>query len=155
MTFRELKQGYSIYVLDKDSMCVKQAKVVSVSAPHIDKRGFEMGASLVVDVVLDIDGAVATYTFKEDTETGYFSTTIITIDKQNIVREVEVVKTQSEEALSQIDVHKDRLSKCNEILAEFNPAIKEKQAIDQRFVKLEGSIDEIKNMLSNIVNKQI
>lgn len=155
MTFRELKQGYSIYVLDKDSMCVKQAKVVSVSTPHIDKRGFEMGASLVVDVVLDIDGAVATYTFKEDTETGYFSTTIITIDKQNIVREVEVVKTQSEEALSQIDVHKDRLSKCNEILAEFNPAIKEKQAIDQRFVKLEGSIDEIKNMLSNIVNKQI
>lgn len=155
MTFRELKQGYSIYVLDKDSMCVKQAKVVSVSTPHIDKRGFEMGASLVVDVVLDIDSAIATYTFKEDTETGYFGTNVITIDKQNIVREVEVVKTQSEEALSQIDVHKDRLSKCNEILAEFNPAIKEKQAIDQRFVKLEGSIDEIKNMLSNIVNKQI
>lgn len=155
MTFRELKQGYSIYVLDKDSMCVKQAKVVSVSTPHIDKRGFEMGASLVVDVVLDIDGTIATYTFKEDTETGYFSSTVITIDKQNIVREVEVVKTQSEEALSQVDTHRDRLSKCNEILAEFNPAIKEKQAIDQRFVKLEGSIDEIKSMLSNIVNKQV
>lgn len=155
MTFRELKQGYSIYVLDKDSMCVKQAKVMSVSTPHIDKRGFEIGASLVVDVVLDIDGAIATYTFKEDTETGFFGTNVITVDKQNIVREVEVVKTQSEEALSQVDIHKDRLSKCNEILAEFNPAIKEKQAIDQRFVKLEGSIDEIKNMLSNIVNKQI
>lgn len=126
---------------------------MSVSTPHIDKRGFEMGASLVVDVVLDIDGAIATYTFKEDTETGFFGTNVITVDKQNIVREVEVVKTQSEEALSQVDVHKDRLSKCNEILAEFNPAIKEKQAIDQRFVKLEGSIDEIKNMLSNIVNK--
>lgn len=40
-----------------------------------------MGASLVVDVVLDIDGAVATYTFKEDTETGFFGTNVIAIDK--------------------------------------------------------------------------
>lgn len=50
-----------------------------------------------------------------------------------------------------MDKHKERVQKCNEILVEFNPAIKEKQAIDERFVKLEGSIDEIKNMLSNIV----
>lgn len=151
MTFKELKQGYSIYVLDKDGMYVKTAKVMSVSAPHIDKKGFELGANLVVDVVLDINGAVATYTFKEDTDTGYFSSTVITVDKQNIVREVEAIKTQSEEVLSQVDMHKDRLQKCNTILAEFNPAIKEKQAIDERFVKLEGSIDQIKHMLSNIV----
>lgn len=151
MTFKELKQGYSIYVLDKDDMCVRTAKVMNVSSPHIDKKGFELGANLVVDVVLDINGAIATYTFKEDTDTGYFSSTVITVDKQNIVREVEAVKTQSEEALSQVDMHRNRLQKCNDILVEFNPAIKEKQAIDQRFVKLEGSIDEIKNMLSNIV----
>ena len=71
MTFKELKQGYSIYILDKDNMCVKNGKVVSVSAPHIDKKGFDLGVALVVDVVLDIDGNVATYTFKEDTEAGY------------------------------------------------------------------------------------
>lgn len=151
MTFRELKQGYSIYVLDKDSMCVKQGKVMSVSTPHLDKKGFELGATLVVDIVLDVDGVINTYTFKEDTETGYFSSTVITVDKSNIIREVEATKAQSEEALSQVDIHKERIVKCNDILAEFNPAIKEKQAIDERFVKLEGSIDEIKNMLSNIV----
>ena len=53
--------------------------------------------------------------------------------------------------LSQTDKHKQRIQKCNDILVELNPAIKEKQAIDERFVKLEVSIDEIKNMLSNIV----
>lgn len=151
MTFRELKQGYSTYVLDKDSMCVKQGKVMSVSTPHLDKKGFELGAALVVDVVLDIDGTINTYTFKEDTETGYFNSTVITVDKSNIIREVEAIKAQSEDALSQVDIHKDRVQKCTDILAEFNPAIKEKQAIDERFVKLEGSIDEIKNMLSNII----
>lgn len=154
MTFKELKQGYNIYILDKDGMCVKQAKVVSVSTPHIDKKTFEIGASLVVDVVLDVEGVVGTYTFKEDTETGYVQSTVITTDKQAVIREVEVIKTQSEEALSQVDVHKDRLQKCNDILAEYNPAIKEKKEIDERFGKLEGSIDELKSMLSGLLIKQ-
>lgn len=153
MTFKELKQGYSIYILDKDEMRVKNGKVVSVSAPHIDKQGFEMGVSLVVDVVLDIEGAVATYTFKEDTETGYIKQTVITTDKSNVIREVEAIKSQSEEVLSQVDMHRDRLQKCNDILIEFNPAIKEKKAIDERFGKLEGSIDELKSMLSGLLIK--
>lgn len=155
MTFKELKQGYNVYILDKENVCVNHGKVVSVSAPHIDKKVYELGAALVVDVVIDINGQVATYTFKEDTETGYVNQYVITTDKQNIIREVEVIKSQSEETLSQVDIHKDRLSKCNDILAEYNPAIKEKQAIDERFGKLEGSIDELKTMLSSLVtNKQ-
>lgn len=153
MTFKELKQGYSIFILDKDEMRVKNAKVVSVSAPHIDKQGFEMGVSLVVDVVLDVEGAVATYTFKEDTETGYVKQTVITTDKSNVIREVEVIKSQSEEVLSQVDMHRDRLQKCNDILVEFNPAIKEKKAIDERFGKLESSMDELKTMLSGLLTK--
>lgn len=151
MTFKELKQGYSVYILNKDDMSVKYAKVVNVSSPHIDKNGFDLGAALVVDVVLDTNGAIATYTFKEDTEIGYVQQTVITTDKQNVIREVEAIKSQSEELLSQVDTHKSRLQKCNDILVEFNPAIKEKRAIDERFVKLEGSIDEIKHMLSNII----
>lgn len=153
MTFKELKQGYSIFILDKDEMRVKNAKVVSVSAPHIDKQGFEMGVSLVVDVVLDVEGAVATYTFKEDTETGYVKQTVITTDKSNVIREVEAIKSQSEEVLSQVDMHRDRLQKCNDILVEFNPAIKEKKAIDERFGKLESSMDELKSMLSGLLIK--
>ena len=154
MTFKELKQGYSIYILDKDGMSVKQGKVVSVSAPHIDKKGFEIGASLVVDVMLDIEGVVGTYTFKDDTETGYVQQTVITTDKQNIIREVELIKSQSEEVLSQVNKHKNRVLKCNDILAEYNPAIKEKKEIDERFGKLEGSIVEIKSMLSGLLIKQ-
>lgn len=153
MTFKELKQGYSIYILDKDKMCVKSGKVVSVSAPHIDKKSFELGAVLVVDVALDIDGNVATYTFKEDTEAGYVQQTVITTDKQNIIREIEVIKSQLEEALSQVDAHKDRLQKCNDILVEYNPAIKERQEIDERFGKLESSMDELKTMLSGLLTK--
>lgn len=154
MTFKELKQGYSVYILDKENMCVKHGKVVSTSTPHIDKNGYELGVALVVDVVLDINGVVATYTFKEDTETGYVKQTVITTDKQNIIREVEAIKSQSEEALSQVDTHKERLQKCNDILIEFNPAIKEKQAIDERFGKLENSMDELKSMLSGLLTKQ-
>lgn len=151
MTFKELKQGYSIYILDKDAMTVKQGKVISVSAPHLDKKSYEIGASLVVDVMLDIDGVAGTYTFKDDTEIGYAQQTVITTDKQNILREVEIIKSQSEDVLSQVDKHKERLSRCNNILAEYNPAIKERKEIDERFGKLENSMVELKNMLSSLV----
>lgn len=153
MTFKELKQGYSIYILDKDGMNVKQAKVVNVSAPHIDKKTFELGTALVVDVMLDIEGVVGTYTFKEDTETGYIQSTVITTDKQVIIREIELIKARSEEALSQVNVHKERLQKCNDLLAEYNPAIKEKKEIDERFGRIENTMDELKSMLSGLLIK--
>ena len=51
-------------------------------------------------------------------------------------------------------MHKQRLDKYSAILAEYNPAIKEKRAIDQRFGKLETSMGELKSMISGLIAKQ-
>lgn len=154
MLFKDLKSGFPVYIYDRNSIEVMQGKVVTVGAPHIDKGNFNMQASMVVDITIEYRGCPTTYTFKDNTETGYTGSLVITTDKGNIIREIEAAKEQSEEALSQVDQHKQRIEKYTAILAEYNPAIKEKRAIDERFGKLESSMDELKNMLSGLLIKQ-
>lgn len=147
MYFKDLKQDYTVYLFDKYDISVKQGKVISVGLPHFDNKNFNAGTKMVVDVSINVDGKTQIYTLKEDTDTGYTDSIVISTDRSNIIREIEMAKAQSEEVLSQVDEHTKRVAKYTEILAEFNPAIKEKQEIDQRFGKLEDSINEIKNLL--------
>lgn len=155
MYFKDLKQNYVVYIFDKQNINVRQGKVVNVSLPHFDSVNNTMRTNMVVDVTIDYNGKTTTYTLKEDTDTGYTGSVMVTTDKQNIVREVEMGKSQSEEILSQVEMHKDRITKYSQILADFNPAIKEKQEIDARFGKLESSINDIKSMLSEITNQNL
>lgn len=150
MYFKDIKPGYPIYIFDRNNITVKQYKVLNVSTPHFDSKNYTVGTKMVVDVTVGTETSSKTYTLKEDTDTGYTDTLVITTDKCNIVREVEMAKAQSEEILSQVDAHKTKVEKYTQILADFNPAVKEKQEIDKRFGKLETSIDEIKSMLLNI-----
>lgn len=46
-----------------------------------------------------------------------------------------------------------RLQKYETILADYNPAVKEKKATDERFGKIESSMDELKSMLSGLLIK--
>ena len=150
MYFKDLKPGYIIYIYKRDDVTVEQAKVTNVSVPHFDSKNYPGSTNMVVDVSVGTEGTTKTYTLKNDTDTGYTDQLIITTDKQNIVREIEIANAQSEEILSQVETHRNRIEKYTKILAEFNPAIKEKQEIDNRFGKLESSINEIKNILMNI-----
>uniref|UniRef100_A0AAU8BA53 Uncharacterized protein n=1 Tax=Dulem virus 42 TaxID=3145760 RepID=A0AAU8BA53_9CAUD len=153
MLFKDLKSGFPVYIYDRNAIEVIQGKVITVSAPHIDKGTFTMNANMVVDITIENKGCPVTYTFKDNTETGYTGSLVITTDKGNIIREIEAAKEQSEEALSQVEMHKQRVDKYTAILAEYNPAIKEKRAIDERFGKIEHSMTRLESMLSSLLTK--
>lgn len=104
---------------------------------------------MVVDII--IDGKQ--YTFKENSDTGYTSDLIITLSKDIILREIEAIKSQGEQMLSQIDQIKENVEKCSTLLAEFNPVYKEKQETDRRLSRLETSLDELKNLLQSALSK--
>lgn len=93
MYFKDLKQNYVVYIFDKQNINVRQGKVVNVSLPHFDSVNNTMRTNMVVDVTIDDNGKTTTYTLKEDTDTGYTGSVMVTTDKQNIVREVEMGKS--------------------------------------------------------------
>ena len=151
MLFKDLNPNYPIFIFDKAEVSVKEGKVVSKGLPHFDIL-HNTTSQMVTDITIKVGDNTKTYTFKDNTEIGYAENLVISPNREVILREVESIKDQSEQVLNQIDLHKTTVEKCNKILSEFNPVFKEKKETEQRFSKLESSVEDIKNMISNLSN---
>lgn len=152
MLFKDLKNGYPIYVFDRSVVKVTQGKVANVGIPHLDSH-YGNPTEMVVDITVDIDGQVKTYAFKDTTDTGYAGNLVISTVRDVIIHEVEALKTQSEQELSKRTMHEENAKKCTEILAEFNPVFKERKENEERFSKLENSVGELKDMIKGLVKE--
>lgn len=147
MNFKDIKQGYSIYVLNKNLLTISTEKVKSISLPHVDVKF--ANTSMVVDVTTD----AATYCMVADTDIAYPENKVITTDKVNILREVESLRTISEQALGQIDRHKEIIEKANALIADLDPTQKEKQVNEARFNSIEANIQKMMTMLTKMQQK--
>ena len=52
-----------------------------------------------------------------------------------------------------VDTHKKKVEDCTTLLAELDPQRKKDAEVDARFNKIENSVSEIKDLLSNFLNK--
>ena len=153
MTFKDIKQSYSVYILDKQDMNVSQAKVSAVSFPRVDIMSKVPNTTqTVVDVTLDCNGKVATYTIPENLSVTYAGNIVLSTDKEGLIHEIEAVKNNAEQIIASIDKQKQILDKANILLSDLNPIYKEKKETDLRFTKIENSISEMKDMFTNFIN---
>lgn len=150
MLFKDLKSGYPIYIFDRDKVTFTQTKVLSVNPPHFDNH-YGNPTEMVVDVT--IEGMPKPYTFKENTDTGYLNNLVITTERDKALLEVENLQAQSEQAWNKRDTYKEIADKCAQIRAEFSPAFREKRENEERFSKIEGSVNELKDMIKSLVNE--
>lgn len=148
MIFKDIKQGYTIYLFDRNTIEVTEGKVTAAGASHLDKMNslFEM----VVDITIDASGKTQTYTFKDSNEVGYAGQLMITPNRDAVIKEIQVLKSQAEDALSKVNKEKETVEKCTSLLSTFDPVYKEKKETDERFNKLEQSINDIKELLSKL-----
>lgn len=153
MLFKDLKSGYPVFSFDRNTMEVKQGKIINVGVPHIDPT-YGHPTEMVVDVTAEFDKQTHTYTFKDSAEIGYNGTFVISTGRDAILREVESLKMSAEQSLAQVSQHKTTIEKCSKILEEFNPSFKEKRENEQRLNKLESSLEDIKSMLQNIAKER-
>lgn len=158
--FKDLKPNYPVFILNTQDITFAQGKVLSVSFPHFDMNN-QIGnigsnpSQMVVDITIEYEGKNSTYVIPENlsiTRTGN-SNLILATEKEGIVREVEALKSSSEQILSSVDYHKGVVEKTDKLLSEFSPVFKEKQENEQRFKKIEGSVSEMKNMLENFIKE--
>lgn len=150
MLFKDLKNGYPLFIFDRDKVTFAQARVVDVTPPHFDSH-FGNPTEMVVDVT--IEGFSRPYTFKDSTDTGYVNNVVITTDRDKGLKEVEALKAQSEQALSKKEMYEANVEKCSQILSEYSPVFKEKKENEERFTKLEGSVSELTNMIKGLVKE--
>lgn len=148
MLFKDIKQNYSVYVLDKDKLSLSDGKAVTVGFPRYDLAA----KSTVIDVTLDVNGKTATYAIPENLSVTYAGNLVLSTDKEGLVREIEAMKTSAEQVLASVDHQKEIIEKSSGLLSELNPQFKERQETEKRFANIESSVNKIEELVTNFIN---
>lgn len=147
MTFKELKQGYPVYILDKEKLAVKQGKVVNTSFPRVDNQ--PTGRQMVVDVTIEVNGQSAVYTIPEDSAVVYAKNLVLSTEQHCLAIEVEKMKTEAERILATVDEQQEIVDCADDLLAQLNPTFKEKRETEQRFEKIESRLDKLIQLMEH------
>ena len=156
MTFKDLKPGNPIYLLHrKDNIIALMGKVTAVSAPRFPQtKDMTQAMQLIVDVTIDENGTTKTYTTPDGLSLAYSGDgTMIATTREDIIREVENIKTQCEEELAKTGLRRRQAEQCEHIITEWNPAMREKKASEERFAKLETAMADLKGMITSLVKE--
>lgn len=156
MTFKELKPNYAVFILHKNDVRYAQGKVVSVSNPRFQNgMGMSFGQTnqQVVDVTIDENGEQLTYTIPETLDVTYANGLVLATSKEKIQYEVEMMKNRAEELIANVDKNKQIVTNCEKILADINPALKDKQKTEERFTALEENMGKMSALIEQLVKK--
>lgn len=148
MLFKDIKQNYSVHILDKDKLTLSDGKAITVGFPRYDLTA----KSTVVDITVDVNGSTATYAIPESLSVTYAGNLVLSTDKEGLVREIEAMKTSAEQILASVDHQKEVIEKSSALLSELNPQFKEKQETEKRFANIESSVHKIEELVTNFIN---
>lgn len=148
MNFKDIKQGYPVYVLDRKALNAKTINVTEVSLPHVDAK-IGGAANLVVDITTD-DGR--TYVMVADAEVAYPDCMVISTSVDNILRELTSMRNTAQQALDRVDKERQTVERCNALLADLDPAQREKQQTEKRFEKIENMQQQMFEMLKKLTD---
>lgn len=147
MLFKDIKQNYPVYILNKQDLSLTQGKAVQVPFPRIEMNQKTGKTEMVIDVTIEANGKTATYVIPENLSVTYAGNLILSTDKMGLASEIEAMKNTAEQVLASVDHHKEVLKKASSLLAELNPVYKEKQETEQRFGKIEKSINGMEELM--------
>lgn len=147
LLFKDIKQNYPVYILDTQEFSVIQGKVSQVSFPRFDMNQKTCKTEMVVDVTIEADGKSATYTIPESHSVTYAGHLVLSTEKTGLTGEIEAQKANAEQVLASVPKAQNIIDKAPLLLAELNPAYKEKQETEQRFGKIEKSINGMEELM--------
>lgn len=149
MVFRDLKQNYQLFILNKEQLSVTSAKVSSISLPRYDVNVKQS----VVDVGIEYEGKSGTYILPETQSISANGNIVISTDQDGLSREVEAMKNAAEQIIASVPHQKEIIEKSSLLLSELNPTYRKEKEIDDRFNKIENSVSDIKKILTDFVNE--
>ncbi len=143
MTFKDLKSGYPVYLLDRTALVYEQAKVMAVQQNYTPSSFGKMEVNVTIQTK---DGKQNIYSVADTERTAYAGTLLIATEKESIVNELNMLKSNSEEALGKMDEHKRTIERCTSLLAVTMNMLR---SDNNRFLeKYAKDTSEIKEMVS-------
>jgi len=155
MLFKDMKPGYPVYLLDKENMKAATGKIVNIGQPHFPSPAgnIPQTAQMFVDVTVESDKQTRTYSIPDTLSVTYAGALVLSTDREGILRDVEAMKSRSEEALNEVGRHRNTIAECDRILEEWNPAFAEKKRQDERISGLETEVKGLGSMLREFIGE--
>lgn len=155
MTFKDIKQGNTVYMLDKGQLTTKCCQVTA-AAPHL-ATGIgtftQAQGQLMVEVTIDDGGKATTYTIPENLSVTFAGELVLATSQQGLSSEVERMKAEAERVLASVERQQMVIEKSGELLAQLNPQYRERQETEKRFRGIEGDIGSVKAMVQKLLDK--
>lgn len=146
--FKNLRQGNSVYALTTSAeIKIENYKVVSVS----DKPRFETidnKPQLVIDLTLDVDGKHKIFVIPENSVTTYAGGMMLTCSRDEVLRELDSLRGISQDYVDKYEMHKDRLTRIDEIRDEMMPEKREEKEVRSRLQRVEDTMSRILELLN-------
>ena len=156
MTFKDIKQNNTVFILDKNNLKVISAKVINASQPKVDMskpNSCMSGTTLIVDIDLNIEGKTVSYSIPENLEITYTNTgLVLAIDPNKLVNEVNSLHREAKDQLAKKEYYEEVIKKTPDLMAELNPQLKEKQETDRRLNLMESSISTMQSDISKMTS---
>lgn len=161
--FSALNQGSIIYILDKtERPKFKVGEIVSISQPKVDYNStgqFGQYQATTVDIKVNIDGNTYEYnSIPSSYSVITYNNGKITLSetKQGLQSEVESILQNSKQIVDKINVYKQNIIDCENILKELNPQFAKDKERDERLNILEerfGGVEDRLDKIINLINK--
>lgn len=161
--FSALNQGSIIYILDKtERPKFKVGEIVSISQPKVDYNStgqFGQYQATTVDIKVNIDGNTYEYnSIPSSYSVITYNNGKITLSetKQGLQSEVESILQNSKQIVDKINVYKQNITDCENILKELNPQFAKDKERDERLNSLEerfGGVEDRLDKIINLINK--
>lgn len=152
MNFKELRKGFPVYIINKDTVEYSQGKVTQDATPP--RLNSTFGQPMVTDVSVEASGITKIWTLPADQKVAEMqndSNTIISTDKSTIVAMVKNIQTECETYLQGIELNEKRLDATKKLIAELDVTYKQQQQTEERFSRIEESIQSMGDTLSQIL----
>ena len=141
MNFKELKKGFPVYIINKDTVEYSQGKVAQDATPP--RLNTTFGQPMVTDVSIESNGITKIWTLPADQRVAEMqndSNTIISTDKTAIIAMIKNIQTECETYLQGLEINKKRL----------DATYKQQQQTEERFSRIEESIAGISKQLDSV-----
>lgn len=154
MNFKELKKGFPVYVLNKQTLEYSQGKVIQDATPPRLNTNF--GQSLLTDVSIESNGQSKIWTLPADQKVAEMQSdneVIISTDKNTIVTMIKSINSECQSYLDGVESYQNRLELSKKLIAELDVTYRQQQQTEERFTRIENAIENINDKLDNTLSK--
>lgn len=167
--FKDLREGFQIYVLDTSDVPVYHVgKVVKVSEPRFQPMPqYQPGQvpqypqlqDRVLDLTVEVDGVTNTYVVPENREVAMSTGVTLSCSVDPIMNQVSSIRRTSSEALANRERYERSVKACDSILEDLNPEFRNKReqerkirGLEEKVERIGTSFEELKELLMRKLN---